>query len=69
MTDHGGHGSRAKTVVSMCAACRYHERVVSRQIRLNERRLALGVPVDLTLIARSREDMKRCERCHPVEAS
>lgn len=55
------------TVTPLCAACAYHQRVIRRQIALNQKRIDMGRPADLSLIRRAMQDQESCSRCHPQD--
>lgn len=48
------------SAVPTCATCRYLDKIIAREVRKNERRYRLSLPVDLTEIERAKADKTAC---------
>lgn len=47
-------------MTASCAECRYQDRIIAKEIRRNERRLAAGQPAELDAIERAQADKREC---------
>jgi hypothetical protein len=43
-----------------CAICRWHQRVIEREVRRNQKRMDAGKPIDLAVIDRAKADRDLC---------
>lgn len=57
MTDHGGHGG---SVEPLCRSCAYNARVVTAEVRANEKRLSNGQPINTAVITACKRAMSEC---------